>query len=196
MRKTALWSGIAGIGGCVAAIAADAAAIRVVDGYDPISQTISDLAAGPHAWIEDTGLVALGVGILFVAGGLLDWRRSGRRWLAGTLTTALMGAVVVVLALHDAYGARPADSVVHMTLVRILGGLFFASALLLARDLGRNHGWWPAYSRILAFVWLLLAVPFFFLPTDLDGAYERGLALLVMAWLVGASLILIRRGTR
>lgn len=188
MRKTL---GTVGLLGCVAAVLADGVAVVVVEGYDPISQTISALAAGPHSWIEDSGLIALSVAILAIAAGLACWPSAAKRWFAGCLATTSMGLLLLTVALYNGYGNAPEKSAIHMTLVWLMSGFFFASALLLAQTPTADARGWRLYSLGLASLWLLGSIPFFFLPTSMDGIYERCLALLVIAWLAGAAWLLL-----
>lgn len=41
--------------------------------YDPVSQTISNLAAGPSSWIADAGIILVALGILALAAGFVLW---------------------------------------------------------------------------------------------------------------------------
>ncbi|WP_319423031.1 hypothetical protein [Pleurocapsa sp. FMAR1] len=47
-----------------------------------------------------------------------------------------------------------------------------------------------------AIVWTVLAPIFFFVPTNIDSAYERFISLIAIAWLAAMSWLLIRRGKR
>lgn len=52
---------------CAIVIFCDVAMWFVVDGYNPISQTISELAAGPHHWLQGFGIVVFVTGTLCLA---------------------------------------------------------------------------------------------------------------------------------
>ena len=72
--------------------------------------------------------------------------------------------------------------------------LFAALTLLLAsglRKAGRN---WYRFSIGTAIFWIVLAPIFFFVPTNIDGAYERFISLITIAWVAAISWLLIRKG--
>ncbi|MBZ6379899.1 hypothetical protein B5C34_13800 [Pacificimonas flava] len=175
-------------------IAGDLAAMLSVEGYDPVRQTISELAAGDGQRFEDPALVALALSLLVTCillfrhgdGGGENWKR-----IAGLGFLLLMAATVLVIAFWDAYdapGSAMAEGsfalTAHRKMVWVLGGAFFGATTLLAARLGRLGGSWRrTASLVLAFAWLLTAPVFFFVPTDIDGLGERGLAALVILWI-------------
>lgn len=56
--------------GCVLVTAANLIGILIVDDHNPISETISKLAIGDYAWIQDFGLDAFAVSLFALALGL------------------------------------------------------------------------------------------------------------------------------
>lgn len=183
-------------------IVCDVAAMTTVPGYDPIRETISELAAGAGERFEDPGLYALAAALLLI---LVRFVRAGslsRSAYAGLGFLLLMAAVVAAIAGWDAYdapgGAMEKGSfalAAHKKMVWILGGAFFGAATFLAGEMGQTGGEkWRRASLVVAFLWLLTAPVFFFVPTSVDGLYERLLAVLVIVWIWLAALSARRSG--
>lgn len=177
-------------------IAGDLAAIASVPGYDPARQTISELAAGEGQRFEDLGLYALALalvlaGVLFVRGASL----AGRDYagIGFLLAAAVVISVIAGWNAYDAPGGEMQEGsfalAAHRKLVWILGGAFFGAATFLAEPLGRLGGDWRRRAGLAAaFIWLVTAPVFFFVPTSIDGLYERLLAALLISWIwLGAS---------
>ena len=185
------WLGVWGV------LAADLLGILLVEAHNPIAETISKLAVGPQAWIQDLGLNLFGIGIALCAAGFTLWRTGGLAWRAGILLLALLGLDVVIIAEYNEYaGELGEDATVHRTLVYILYVLFAAASLLLApglKDAGRR---WQTASLGAAAAWIVLAPVMLIVPTSIDGAYERLVGLVLLAWFGGASILLIRHATR
>ncbi|WP_349368197.1 DUF998 domain-containing protein [Salinarimonas sp.] len=190
------WTGAVAAAGAAILIVTDLVGSALAPNYDPIADSISDLAAGRLSWIQDVGLVAFAIGLAALAIGLAR-TGEGRLWTAGVVFLALVAADVAVIAVHDEYGDRePGGLVFHLELVYLLGGLFAATTLCLAPGLWRESRARGAFDGAIAGLWIVLAPIFFFVPTRLDGAYERGLALLVLAWTFGMARRLARRRRR
>ena len=169
--------------GCVAVLLCDVVMWFLVQGYSPIGQTISELAAGPHSCVQDTGIVLFALGIAALAVGLtLRGGASGRAWLVRG-GFVLLAAVIALIALWNEYGdGQPGGLVIHRYLVialYVLVGalLWLGTTVEPARDSRLARLGKPA-----AIAWLLLAPVFYMVPDSMDGAYERVLAL----FLVGA----------
>ncbi|MET3805940.1 putative membrane protein [Nakamurella sp. UYEF19] len=137
------------------------AAARQPPGYDPISQTISALAArdATERWIMTAGLALLGLCHLVTAGGLTDAGRWGRALLA------IGGAATVVVACLP----QPASGHVQAA------GVGFVALTL-----------WPLVSRVpghvvrIAVVVLFTAVLIWF-ATQLGGGSALGLSERILA---------------
>ncbi|MEE4350327.1 MAG: DUF998 domain-containing protein [Pacificimonas sp.] len=179
------------IGLTILAVLGDVAAILSVDNYSPVRDTISELAAVDGSRFEDPAILALALA-LFLTMVLLAVRKGGgAKWLTGLGFLLLCSIVVALMALWNAYdapgGAMREGSFAlsaHRKLVWILGGAFFGAATLLADRLKAIGAPWREKASLgLAFLWLVTAPIFFFVDTGIDGAYERGLALIVIAWL-------------
>lgn len=158
----------------------------LVEGYNPLSQTISELAAGPHHWLQDLGIVVFVFGVLCLTADLFLRREKGwKPWLVrGTML--LVALDIALIALWNEYGdGERGGFVIHNYLVFLLYPsvpviLWFGTSVLPARK-----GEMTTLAKGTAIVWLFLAPIFFFVPTTIDGAYERLLGLLM----VGAVLI-------
>ncbi|GGK19640.1 DUF998 domain-containing protein [Salinarimonas ramus] len=194
-----LAAGIATLGALVL-VTTDIVGSLLAPGYGPIRDSISDLAAGRLSWIQDTGLVAFAIGLLALAFGL---RRVGegprgdpRLWSGGVVMVALLAVVVAIIALHDEYGDRDRGGFVfHIELVYTLGVLFGLATLLLARGLFARSRRMGAFDLAVAAAWIVGAPIYFFVPPGWDGAFERGLALLVLVWVLAmARLVAGGRG--
>lgn len=187
--------GIIGIIGCIAATATDIIGIIVVKDHNPISETISSLAIEKSAWIQDIGLDFYAAGMIACGIGLYVWNLDGLRWKIGTVLLGLLGIDVILIAEHNQYAGREGvGASIHIQCVYALAVLFAAITLLLSfglRRVGRN---WYRYSLGTAIVWTVLAPIFFFVPTNIDGAYERFISLITISWVAAISWLLIRRG--
>jgi len=187
--RVAGWIGLAG---CAVALATDAATALLVEDYDYVADTISDLAEGPWAWLQDAGLCAFALGL--AANAVSFWRqqRGDRRGMTGASLLLLAAGTIVAIALYDAYGPREGWTV-HYVLVVSYAVLHFAASLLLGSALQDLAPWAAKASVANAFLFLLAAVPFYWLPDHWDGIYERGLAALVLGWLTTLSIVRLRR---
>ena len=181
--------------GCVAVAVANVAGSLVVDDHDWVRDTLSYLAEGRYGWIQDTGLVLFAAGLVALGIGLWLLDLGGWGWRLGALCLVLMGLDVVLIALYEAYGERTPDGVViHSQAVWALGGLFGLALLLLSAGLAGVGAGWRRFTVAAAVLWILLAPPFFLIPTGFDGLYERALALIVLAWIVPVAVMLIAEG--
>ncbi|WIJ24966.1 DUF998 domain-containing protein [Devosia sp. RR2S18] len=195
-RKANLFSTCAVLGfvGVFAAIITDLIAAAVVDGYSIIQQSISSLAAGSYAWIQDGGLYLLSIGTVALAVGLARWRYDEGRLLAGALSLVLIGIDIAVIAYFNEYaGQQNQGANIHINAVYALGILFTACAMLIGyslRGVARN---WAAFSAMMGALWILTAPFFFIVPSAWFGLYERGLALILVCWIGGMCWLLQRR---
>lgn len=188
-------AGALALTGCAATVIANIVGSIVVDSHDWIRNTISYLAEGRYAWIQDLGLLIFAAGLVGLGAGLWRLGLGGFGWRAGAGALVLMGIDVGVIALRHDYGeVTPDGVVVHSQAVWLLGGLFALALLLLARGLGRIGPGWRKGTLAVAVVWIVLAPPFFMVPTGFDGLYERVLALIMIGWIVPVAVLLLEEG--
>lgn len=194
-NKLSLACGIVGIFGCLSVIIADIIGIIVVENHNPISETISALAITKSAWIQDLGLDLYAVAMFACAIGLYAWNLGGWRWKLASVLLGLLGIDIILIAEHNQYAGREGvGASIHIQCVYALAVLFAAITFLTSfglRRVGRN---WYRYSIGTAIVWTVLAPIFFFVPTNIDGAYERFISLITICWVAVISWLLIKRG--
>ena len=194
-NKLALICGIIGIFGCISVILADIIGIIVVEEHNPISETISALAITKSAWIQDLGLDLYAVAMFACALGLFQWNLGGRKWKIASVLLVLLGIDIILIAEHNQYAGREGiGASIHIQCVYALAVLFAAITLLLSFDLRRIGRNWYRYSMGTALIWIVLAPIFFFVPDNINGAYERFISLITIAWVAAISWLLIKRG--
>ncbi|WP_323767489.1 DUF998 domain-containing protein [Marinovum sp.] len=168
--------------GCVIFAVTILIADFVVPDHDWIADTISDLGAGRYEFIVDIGIYAFSAALIATALLAAHLHLGGWEWSLGLLGLALLGLIVFLVGARNEYGDQDNEGVViHIYLVYALGLLLLLVPLALARG-ARLHS--PGHARILiglALLWLVSAPVFFFLPTDIDGLYERYLGVIAMA---------------
>ena len=176
--------------GCVSLVVGTLIAQNVVPGHDPIADTISDLGAGRYEIIMDVALYGFAAGLLAVALASAHAHLGDTGWSAGVLSFAVLAALVVVIGARNEYGDKDSEGVViHVYLVWGLGLFFTVAPFCMASSAGAFISWTKPALIGLGALWLAAAPVFFFLPTGIDGLYERALCgiavaqVLVFAWL-------------
>lgn len=153
----------------------------VVPDHDWISDTISDLGAGKYEYIVDIGIYAFSAALIATALLAAHLHLGGAGWSIGLSGLALLGLIVFLVGARNEYGDHDKDgTVIHVYLVYALGLVQLVVPLAMAKG-AMMHS--PPHGRLLiglGVLWLLAAPVFFFLPTDIDGLYERGLGLVAM----------------
>lgn len=191
-----LISGVIGLLGSFAVVAANIIGILLVERHNPISETISKLAIGDYAWVQDLGLDLFAISLFAIAIGLFKWSVGGWRWKTSAFLLVLLCFDIVVIAEHNQYaGQANPGATVHLYAVYVLGLLVALASLLLGFDLRRISRNWSRFSIGLSIVWIVLGPIFFAVPTSWDGAYERFVALIMVTWVVALSWLLIQRGS-
>jgi len=194
--RFAMFCGIAGLIACTGVLISEFTGYWLVDNYNPISETISDLAAGQNSWILDTGLQVLAGSMLAIAIALFAWNLDGRSWRIAAVLLAMLSFDIFLIAVHNEYGDLDSGGlVIHQYLVYFLGIAFALMSWLAGEGLGEIDPFWKRFSRAISIVWLVCAPPFFFIPDSWNGAYERFLGILFLSWLVSISWLLLRRTT-
>ncbi len=190
--------GIVGIAGNVIVLLTDFVGIIVVDSYNPISQTISNLAIGDYAWIQDVGLNLYAISLMVCAIALWRWNLGDWRWRLGSVLVFLLGIDILIISEHDQYAKLPDSSgaSVHLYAVYVLGLMFPSICFLLSSGLRKISRKWKRLSWITAVVWLIFAPPFFQIPNNINGLYERFVALILLTWTTAISWLIFERGSR
>lgn len=192
-----LFCGIMGFIGCFAVLATHLVGIIVVDNHDPISDTISDLAAGRYNWIQDAGLQIFAIGLFACSVGMFTWNLGGIKWKISATLLILLAIDISIIAGHNEYGdGQPGGLEIHIYLVYFLGVVFALVTALAAFDLERYSKSWKHLSLGVTILWVVLSPLFFFVPDSITGAYERFIALIIVAWVAGISWLLIQQGQR
>ncbi len=160
-----------------------------------IRNTISNVAASERSnmidEISDIGIYAFVVAVIATTIGLLRWRIDRLDWKIGSGLLVIVAVAVTLIAGYEAYttGNGP---VIHYKLVYVLGVAFPLAVLLTAGQ------FWEIDKRLgIALyaggvIWAILAPLFFIVPTAYDGAYERMLAGLKLAWFITVGVMIWR----
>jgi hypothetical membrane protein len=138
----AAWAGIIGPLLFTAAFLTQEALRR--DEFDPVTETVSALEAGPHGWVQQVNFVIFGVLTILFALGLHRAVPPTRRGIAGPAALAISGAGLVlaaVLPLREDAAGSTYDPGGHV----VAGVLFFGTSavglVLLSARLGQGAGW-------------------------------------------------------
>lgn len=183
-----------GLMGCVSLAAGTMIAPWFVPDYDWVSDTISDLAAGSDEILMDVALYGFAAGLLAVSIAAAHAHLGKTGWSIGTMSFAVLSVLVVIVAARNEYGdGDQGGIVIHSYLVYGLGALFLGGPLSMTAGLRSAH---PGARRIiigLAVVWALTAPLFFFMPTGIDGIYERGLGVVACGIVLTLSYVFYAR---
>lgn len=187
-------AGMFGLISCMAVVVANIAGLMIYEAHDPISETISALAAGRYGWIQDTGLVLFAIGWVGGAAALYRWSLGGSRWTAAVALMLALGVDLILIALYNEYGDTDAKgAVIHMYCTYALAVLFALIPWLLSTGLGRLSRRWARLGAGTSIAWVVLAPLYLGVPTSWNGAYERFLGMIIVAWLAGTSWLLVHR---
>jgi len=160
--------------GCLALAGSILVADFVVPNHDWVADTISDLGAGRYEFIVDIGLYAFAFALICLAVLAAHVHLGGWDWSVGIFALTLFGLLVFLIGARNEYGDNDSDGwVIHTYLVYAVGITMTVACFALARGAARVS---PRYRTILiatGIVWVASAPVFFFLPTDIDGIYER-----------------------
>jgi len=167
----------------------------VVPNHDWIADTISDLGAGKYEFIVDIGIYAYSASLIAGAVGASHAHMDDTRWSAGIYILIFTGLIVFLVGARNEYGDNDSDGmVIHSYLVYGLGAAFLLAPWLMAKGADRADGPYGRIFRGASIAWLLAAPWFFFLPTGIDGIYERGLGLITFVFTLSLAHLLWTRG--
>lgn len=185
-------TGIIAILGVFACLVGNVIGSMIVPDHNWVADTISDLAAGEYEIIQDVALYGFASAVMACALGAAHLHQDGVRWNIGILSLAIVAVCVVIIGARNEYGDQDNDGVViHVYVVYALGFFFSAAMFLMARGLGHVQGIYKTLSYLMGILWVLGAPIFFVMPTGYDGAYERGLGLVISAWVLVFAWVLI-----
>ncbi len=184
------WAGIVGPVLFTAAFLAQEALRR--DEFDPFTEPVSALEAGPNGWVQQASFVVFGVLTIMFAVGLHRAVRPSPRGIAGPALLTMSGIGLLLAAAfplrEDASGATY-DPGGHV----VAGVMFFATSAIgliaLSRRLARDPRWQglATYTAAAGAVALLgfVAMGALVMPDDAPlhdwaGLAQRGLIVLVV----------------
>lgn len=105
--------------------------IVVVDGYNPITQTISDLAIAKKAWIQDIGSNLFAAAFVTCAIGLFSMSLGGWKWKTGAAMLLLSDGDILLISEHDKYaGSEGVGAAIHIYLVCVFRHSIYAGSLI------------------------------------------------------------------
>ncbi len=187
--------GVLGMLGCLALIGGCIIAEFYVPNYNWVTDTISDLAAGEKGLIMDVALYGFATGLFAIALAASHAFIGKKSWSFGILSLSTLAALVIIVAARNEYGDNDSEGIViHMYLVYGIGILFLTTPLCIAYGLSN------AYKKIKwmlvasAIVWGIVAPVFLFVPTDIDGLFERVLGLIACTIVGVLSYLFIKHG--
>ncbi len=189
------WAGYLALFGCATAVIGDVVTVGLRDGMSLIAHSISHTAAGEHSLIVDTGLCIFAAGILAIAWSLHHWKLGERYYRAGVISLGLCAVSIFFLAVWNGYDPAAAhDLGLHMWLVYAMSGLFPLSALLLADGFGEVHRNWKRFSLAALALWVTAGPLYYVMPESVKGLFERVVMSVIVIWVAGVSIMLIRHG--
>ena len=186
--------GAVAMAGAILPIPADVISWLLAEGYNPIRQSISALAVGPSSWLIDLGLWSFVLACLAMAFGFWSIDRGDRFLRRGGFALAFLAADVGLIALLNEYAGRGnAAANLHAWAVYALGVLFAVAVLLPVSGLRHRAPGLATFSLGIGIAWIVLCPLYLLSPESWNGAFERFLALAMLAWLYAAGRNLMRR---
>jgi hypothetical membrane protein len=143
-RRSLKWTrglGIAGMSGAASVVLTDVIGILARPGYNPISQSVSELAVGPTGWIQDLGMFLGAVGALACAAGLylvLDegWYLKMGEFL---LFVAGLGLLLAAVFKTDLVPPKTVGGIIHDIASLVSGIAFVPVCFLISPALRRRR---------------------------------------------------------
>lgn len=181
--------------GCVALAGSILIADFVVPDHDWIADTISDLGAGRYEFIVDIGLYAFSTALLALAVLAAHVHLGAWDWSVGIIALVAFGLLVFLIGARNEYGDNDSDGwVIHVYLVYALGVTMTVACFALARGVARASSRYRTILIATGIVWVVSAPVFFFLPTEVDGIYERYLGVVSFVLVSTLAHLFYQRG--
>jgi hypothetical protein len=191
-----MFCGLAGLAGNLMPVVTIVWATGVTE-HHFIADTVSDLARGRHKWIMDLGFYVNAAGLLGLAIAAAHAHLGRAAWSFGIFCLAFTALVVVLLGLWDEFhdaSYDPPGMTVHTKLTFVLGPLYLAGPLLMARAasaVARSYG---VLFVTAAGLWLVFSTAFLLAPTAYDGILEKIAIGATMLWTLPLSWLFFGRG--
>jgi hypothetical protein len=185
--------GALGLLGALALFATNGAASALAGGHDWTADTVSKLAAGPRGAVQDAGLYLYAAGLVALAMAAAHVHPGGGRWSLGALCLAVLAAVLTAIAARPGYRL---DAPTHAALVYLMGALWLAAPLLMARGLARVSPRRGMSSAALGLAWGVGSAGFLLTPEAWQGLVERLLGVVTMAWVALLSATFLEAARR
>lgn len=180
-KKYIRFLSVTGVLGCFSALISDIIGIIIVEKHNPLRDTISQLAHGKYAYIQDIGLSLFGVGVIATSIALFIFDYTKVRLKLGASFLILMAIGVISLAeLNDLIGEP--GTTIHLVAVGFIAICCFVSMILwMSKFRQVSQKWYQWHVTIGTSIVILLAM-FKFVPEAYEGAYERLLAIILVGW--------------
>lgn len=190
-------TGFIAVVGSIAMVLGNVIGSIVVPNHSWIADTVSDLAAGKYEIIQDVALYGYAGAVMACAVGAAHLHQDGRRWNLGIGCLALLVMCIVIIGARNEYGDGDSEGIViHIYVVYVIGVLFAALFLLMARGMAKVARRYAVISYVCAALWIVGAPVFFIMPTGYDGAFERGLGVVTLVWVISFAWMLISIGRK
>ncbi|WP_308915283.1 DUF998 domain-containing protein [Jannaschia sp. LMIT008] len=183
------------LGGCAILAISILIADFAVPNHDWVADTISDLGAGKREWIVDIGIYSFSAALIACAVGSAHSHLGGKAWSLGIFGLILAGLIVFLVGARNEYGDADKDgAVIHGQLVWALGVLFAVVPWAMSYGAGTESNAAKWACRVVTILWIPAAPAFMLIVPDAwDGLYERGLGLLIFAFVGAMAYVLLSR---
>ena len=190
---------LAGMAGPVVSLLTDLICSSFTPGYNPLTESVSDEAFGPLAWLQTLGFFMFGVLEIVFALGLRQFIQKRRGLGTGITFLVMIGVGFLILGyVHtDPPGhRRTIEGMIHICVAALNAFLFPVACFLLSFSLKRDARWgnFSRYTIFTAIIGLSLAVGRMRPMTQwvFIGLHERLLALNAFLWMELAAVRLLK----
>jgi hypothetical membrane protein len=178
---------IAGIASPILFVIADAMGVILVPGYNPLSQSISDLGLSPLGWLQDAAFFIFGVTTISLASELHSEIRGSREASVGLTMMICLGAGFILLGLFatDPLGTNHSlHGFIHHYAAWAEGGLFPVTCFFFADLFKPNRRWniLRRYSLVAGISGLALVIIWAIFENNWFGLFERLIILNGLIW--------------